>query len=68
MHVKEMLGHKDIENTMLYIQVEKALYGEENDEFTVKVAKTIEEAKELLEAGFEYVFEKDGLMLLRKRK
>lgn len=63
-----MLGHKDIENTMLYIQVEKALYGEENDEFTVKVAKTIEEAKELLEAGFEYVFEKDGLMLLRKRK
>lgn len=25
LHVKEMLGHKDIENTMLYIQVEKAL-------------------------------------------
>ncbi len=68
LHVKELLGHKDIENTMLYIQVEKALFNEDSSEFTVKVAKTPEEIQSLLEAGFEYVCEKDDLMFFRKRK
>ena len=68
MHVKELLGHKNIENTMLYIQVEKALFNEDSSEFTVKVAKTPEEIQSLLEAGFEYVCEKDDLMFFKKRK
>lgn len=38
------------------------------DEFTCKVAKNVEEAKELIEGGFEYVTEIDGVRLFRKRK
>lgn len=62
------LGHKNIQNTMLYIQIEKALFAFDSDEFHVKTAKTPEEIKELLEVGFEYVCEKDGLLFFRKRK
>ncbi|MBO3832316.1 MAG: hypothetical protein FGF51_02890 [Candidatus Brockarchaeota archaeon] len=68
LHVKELLGHKDIENTMIYIQVEKALFNSQDDEFTVKVAKDPDEIKSLLETGFEYVCEHDGLKFFRKRK
>ncbi|MEM3646731.1 MAG: site-specific integrase [Thermofilum sp.] len=68
LHVKELLGHKNVDNTMLYIQIERALFSETDAEFTVRVAKTPDEVKELLEAGFEYVCEKDGLMFFRKRK
>jgi len=34
----------------------------------VKVSKTLEEDKELLEVGFEYVTERDGVKIYRKRK
>jgi len=44
------------------------LFNEAADEFTAKVAKDSEEIKQLLEVGFEYVCEKDGLMFFRKRK
>lgn len=37
-----------------------------NDDFHVKVARTLEEIKALLEVGFEYVVEKDGLLFFRK--
>ncbi len=39
-----------------------------SDEFTVKVAKDLEEFTEFLENGFEYVSDYDGLKVLRKRK
>jgi integrase len=68
LRVKELLGHRSLDNTMLYIQVEKSLFNDDNDEFIVKTAKTPEEIKSLLEAGFEYVCEKDGLMFFRRRK
>ena len=68
LYVKEFLGHTDIKNTLLYIQLEQALFKETSDEFTVRVAKTPEEIKTLLEVGFEYVCEKDGLLFFRKRK
>lgn len=38
------------------------------DEFHVRVAKTLEEITELLEADFEYVLQKDELAYFRKRK
>jgi hypothetical protein len=53
---------------MLYVQVEKTLFEDDNDEFIVKTAKDPEEIKSLLEVGFQYVCEKDGLMFFRKRK
>jgi hypothetical protein len=68
LYVKEFLGHRKLDTTLLYIQIERTIYKEQSDEFTVKVAEGPEEIKSLLEVGFEYVCEKDGLMFFRKRK
>ena len=68
LYVKEFLGHKKLDTTLLYIQVEKAIYKDESDEFTVKVSSNPKEIKKLLEVGFQYVCEKDGLLYFRKRK
>jgi len=67
-HVKNVLGHKNLKSTQVYINIEHALFQTESDEFHVKIAETPEEIKALLEVGFEYVCEKDGLMFFRKRK
>ena len=42
--------------------------GFDSDEYYSAVAKTVDEARKLLEAGFEYVCQKDDIMLFRKRK
>jgi integrase len=62
--VKKLLGHKRIENTMKYTQLVQF----EDDQFDVATATTIEEAKELLAVGFNYITEKRGVMLFRKPK
>jgi integrase len=67
-HVKNLLRHRKIENTMIYVNLEAALFQDRNDEFHVKMAETPEDLKALLEVGFEYVCEKDGMVFLRKRK
>ncbi|MGB9854454.1 MAG: tyrosine-type recombinase/integrase [Candidatus Bathyarchaeales archaeon] len=68
-YVKQFLGHKEIRNTEIYINIERTLFEPSgNDEFIVKVAQTPEEVKTLLELGFDYVCQKDGLIFLRKRK
>jgi len=66
--VKEFLGHKSLDTTLLYIQLQKALFRTDSDEFTVKVAKDPAEIQGLLEVGFEYVCQKDNLLFFRKRK
>ena len=68
LYVKEFLGHNNLGTTLLYIEVEKVLFEETTDEFTVKVAQKPYEIKQSLEVGFEYVCEKDGLLFFRKRK
>ena len=40
----------------------------EDDEFDVATATNIEEAKELLAVGFNYITEKDNVMLFRRPK
>jgi integrase len=68
-HVQELLGHKNIEITRGYIYIEKSLFqSTENDKFHAKIATTRTEMIELLESGFEYVTQKDGLAYFRKRK
>ena len=62
--VKKLLGHKRIENTMKYI----SMIHFKDDEFDVTTATTVEEAKKVLSSGFEYVTEKNGIMLFRKPK
>lgn len=37
-------------------------------EFSVAMAKTVEEAKQMVENGFEYVCQKDNVMIFRKKK
>jgi integrase len=67
--VKEYLGHKNLQSTQIYIHIEKAIFRSmEADEYYVKVAQTKEEIIGLLEQGFEYVMEKEGLAYFRKRK
>ncbi len=64
LHVMQLLGHKNINNTLIYTQV----INFESDEFHIRVAKNLGEDKELVEAGFEYVTERDGAKIYRKRK
>jgi len=65
LHVMQTLGHKNIKNTLKYVQLAKC---EEEDEFIRKVARTPKEIAGLIEAGFEYVLERNGMVFFRKRK
>jgi integrase/recombinase XerD len=68
-YVKEILGHKNIQSTQVYIHIDRALFRDLSpEEFHVRVAKKEEEIKDLIEAGFEYVLQKDNLAYFRKRK
>jgi integrase len=64
LHVKQLLGHKKLENTMIYTH----MINFESDEWNSAAAQTLDEAKKLVEAGFDYVTEMDGFKLFRKRK
>jgi integrase len=60
----QLLGHKNIRNTLVYTH----LVNFESEDYVCKVAKTVEEAKVLVESGFDYVTEVDGIKLFKKRK
>jgi len=62
--VKKLLGHKNIQSTMVYTQLVQF----KDDEFDVETATTVEEAKTLLKVGFDYITEKNGIMLFRRPK
>ena len=62
--VKQQMGHRKLETTLIYTQ----LLSLNDDEWTCKTASNVKESKQLIEAGFEYVTEQNGLKLFRKRK
>jgi integrase len=64
MRVKYVLGHKRLDTTDKYTHYQEF----RNEEYTVRTARNIEEALKLIESGFKYVTEMDGLKLFRKRK
>jgi integrase len=64
LHVMQLLGHKNIRNTLVYTH----LVDFHSDEYVCKVAKTASEARILVEEGFDYVTDAEGLKLFRKRK
>jgi integrase len=65
LHVKRLLGHRRIENTLVYTH----LIAFRDDEYVSKIAHTAEEASTLVEAGFEYVCTTpEDLLLFKKRK
>jgi len=63
-HVMQILGHKNIKNTLVYTH----LVNFEDNDYRSKVAKTVDEACELVDAGFEFVCDLDGAKIFRKRK
>jgi integrase len=64
LYVMQLLGHRSIKNTLVYTH----LVSFEGDEFICKIARSVDEATALIESGFEYVSEIDGVQLFRKRK
>ena len=64
LHVMQLLGHKSIQNTMKYTQ----LVNFTDNEFEVTTATTLEEAKQVLSAGFDYVTDMNGIKIFRKPK
>lgn len=64
LHVMQLLGHRNIQSTLIYTQ----LVSFEGDEYHVKVAKTVNEACELAKTGFDYFTTMDNAQIFRKRK
>jgi integrase/recombinase XerD len=64
LHVMKMLGHRNIQSTLVYTR----LINFESDEYHAATAKTLEDAKQLIESGFEYVCDMEDYKLFRKRK
>ena len=64
LYVMNVLGHKNIKNTLIYTH----LVNLESDEYVSKVAWNLEEACKLVECGFDYVTDVEGAKLFRKRK
>ena len=65
LYVMQQMGHKKIETTLIYIQL--VAFNEE-EEYHVKTATNVKEATQLIENGFQYVTDLDGIKLFRKRK
>lgn len=64
LHVMQLLGHRNIKNTLLYTQ----LVDFKDDEYVARVASSEKAVCELVEAGFEYVCDHNGSKIFRKRK
>jgi integrase len=65
LRVKQKLGHKSINSTMIYTH----LIEFEAEEYTFRIACNIREAQKLVDAGFEYVCDyQEAGKLFRKRK
>jgi integrase len=68
-HVQNLLGHSDITNTMIYINMENSMFkNKKEDEFHTVVAENLEDACGLLDVGFERVGNLYGKEVFRKRK
>jgi len=67
--LKEFLGHANLDNTLLNIQVEQAIFGlNSDDEYNATATNNKDEIKALLSVGFEYMCQKDDTLFFRKRK
>jgi integrase len=62
--VMVQMGHKKLETTQKYMH----LMNLNDDEWTCKTASTVEQVTQLVEAGFQYVTDMDGLKIFKKRK
>lgn len=67
-HVKRLLGHRNLQSTEIYINMEQAVFSESDQSYHSATASTVQEAQKLIEQGFEFVCGMDNAMLFRKRK
>ena len=68
-HVRNVLGHRNINNTLLYITLENALYQTSSDEWTSIVTHNLEEETQAISTGFELVRAiNETTAIYRKRK
>jgi len=51
LYVMNFLGHKSVEDTVFYVQLEQAIYAEASDQFTCRIVTTAEEARDHFEAA-----------------
>ena len=70
LYVQRLLGHKSIQNTLIYIELEAKMFNSSNDEYTTRIATNAGEACSLIEVGFEYVTGEyaDGGKIFKKPK
>jgi len=64
----KFLDHKNIKNTMTYIHLAEVIFSKETPEYICQPATTVKEAKELIEKGYSYECEIDGVQLFKKIK
>ena len=55
--------HKNIQNTLIYTH----LVNFSEDEYETASASTVKEACDLINVGYEYVTEMEGIKIFRKR-
>jgi integrase len=67
LHVMQTLGHKNIKNTLLYVQLAEEPFRDQQ-EYISKVAKTEVDACALIDAGFDYICDFDNAKIFRKKK
>jgi hypothetical protein len=57
LHVMQLLGHKNIQNTLVYTHL---VTFETEDNYVCKMTKRVKESLEIVESGFEYMCDVDG--------
>ncbi|HUW47697.1 MAG TPA: site-specific integrase [Patescibacteria group bacterium] len=62
------MGHRDYNTTRKYLHLAKIMQMIKDDEWICKTAENITQATELIQHGFEYITEMEGLKIFRKRK
>jgi integrase len=69
-YVQKLLGHRSLQSTQLYSDIDYAMFKGSNEAYHSKVARNTEEAVKLVELGFQYVTGEyaDGGKIFRKRK
>ena len=65
LYVQRLLGHKSLKSTLRYTQL---ITLPQNEEYICEVAENVQGAEDLIEAGFEYVTDINGVKLFRKLK
>ena len=61
----QQMGHTKYETTLFYAQL---INFDDEEEYICKIASNLKEATDLVEHGFQYLTEMDGVKLFRKRK